>query len=87
MTLEPYDPDRLDSMSLRVLDLCSRLRALARRGREEQLPPIELHDRKALEWLDKFEEWLFRAEAEVNRSVHKSHGARRARVAQSADGK
>jgi len=30
---------------------------------------------------------LFRAEAEVNRSVHKSHGARRARAAQSADGK
>jgi len=87
MTLEPYDPDRLDHMSMRVFDLCSRLRALARRVREEQLPPIELHDRKALEWLDKFEEWLFRAEAEVNRSVHKSHGARRARAAQSADGK
>ena len=58
MTLEPYDPDRLDSLSLRVLDLCARLRNLARQSREEQLPPIDLHDRKALEWLEKLEDWL-----------------------------
>jgi hypothetical protein len=82
MTLEPYDPERLDRLSLRVLDLCSRLRALARKSREEELPPVDLHDRKALEWLDKFEEWLYRAEGEVNRAIHRSHGERRARQSQ-----
>jgi hypothetical protein len=81
MTLEPYDPDRLDSMSLRILDLCSRVRALAKVCRKEELPPVDLHDRKALEWLDKLEDWMFRAEAEVTRHVHRNQGERRARQA------
>ena len=79
MTLVPYDPDSLDKMSLRVLDLCMRIRKLANQCREEQLPPVELHDRKSLEWLDKLEDWLYRAEAEVNRCVHKNHGERAVR--------
>ena len=79
MTLVPYDPDRLDKLALRVFDLCVRIRKLANHCREEQLPPVELHDRKTLEWLDKLEDWLYRAEAEVNRRVHKHHGERRAR--------
>jgi hypothetical protein len=82
MTLVPYDPDRLDKMALRVLDLCFRIRKLGNQCREEELPPVELHDRKALEWLDKLEDWLYRAEAEVNRRVHKHQGERRAREAQ-----
>ena len=82
MTLEPYGPDRLDQMSLRVLDLCARLRNLARQSRDEQLPPVDLHDRKALEWLDNLEEWLYRAEAEMGRSLAKNRGERRARQAQ-----
>jgi hypothetical protein len=84
MTLEPYDPDRLDGLSLRVLDICARLRNLARQSREEQLPPIDLHDRKALEWLDKLEDWLYRAEAEVVRATHRNHGQRAARQAQAS---
>ncbi len=83
MTLEPYDPDRLDQMSLRLLDLCSRVRAMARKCREDELAPVELHDRKALEWLEKFEDWLFRAEGELGRSALKTRGERRARQSQS----
>jgi hypothetical protein len=83
MTLEPYDPDRLDRMSLRLFDLSSRVRAMAQKCREDQLAQIELHDRKALEWLEKFEEWLFRAEGELGRSALKSRGERRARQTQS----
>jgi hypothetical protein len=83
MTLEPYDPERLDRMCLRVFDLCARLRTLARQSRDQQLAPIELHDRKALEWLDNFEEWLFRAEGAMTRSMHKTRGERRAREIQS----
>jgi hypothetical protein len=87
MTLEPYDPDRLDGMSLRLLDLCTRLRSLAQKSRHEQLPPIELHDRKALEWLDKLEDWLGRAEAEVGRLAQKNLGQRRARQIQDSRSK
>jgi hypothetical protein len=87
MTLEPYDPDRLDRMSLRVLDLCARLRSLAQKSREEELPPIELHDRKALEWLDKLEDWLYRAEAEVRRLAMKNQGERHAREKQATRAK
>jgi len=78
MTLEPYDSQRLDAMTLRMLDLCTRVRRLALRCQEEQLPSIDLHDRKALEWLDKLEDWAYRAEAEVGRLAMKSRGERAA---------
>jgi len=87
MTLEPYDPDRLDGMSLRLLDLCTRLRSLAQKSRHEQLPPIELHDRKALEWLDKLEDWLLQAEAEMGRLAYKNLGQRHARQKQGTHSK
>jgi hypothetical protein len=78
MTLEAYNPDRLDALSLRALDLCARVRNLARISRDEQLPAVELHDRKALEWLEKLEEWAIGAEAEMHRRVQLHRGARRA---------
>jgi len=84
MTLEPYNPERIDALSLRVLDLCARLRNLANQCRKEELPPIDLHDRKALEWLDKLEAWLLRAEAEVERSAWKNRGQRSARQAKTS---
>ena len=84
MTLEPYNADRLDGLSLRLLDLCSRVRALAQTSRNEELESIDLHDRKALEWIGNFEVWLCSAEGAVNALVHKSQGARRARQTQSA---
>ena len=61
MTLQPYDADRIDQLSLRVFDLCARLRATAHICREAALPAVDLHDRKALEWIEKLEEWMFRA--------------------------
>jgi hypothetical protein len=79
MTLVPYDPDRLDALSLRTLDLCARLRNLARTSREEQLPTVDLHDRKALEWLEKLEEWAISAEAELHRRVQLAKGTRLAK--------
>jgi hypothetical protein len=85
MTLERYDPDRLDALALRTLDLCARLRHLARTSREEQLTAVELHDRKALEWLEKLEEWAIGAEAELHKRVQLGKGARHAaRIVESA---
>lgn len=71
MTLEPYNPDRIDQLALRVLDVCARLRAMAQTCREQQLPAIDLHDRKALEWLAKMEEWAVDAESAVFRAQGK----------------
>jgi hypothetical protein len=78
MTLVPYDPDRLDALSLRMLDLCARLRKLAQTSRDERLPAVDLHDRKALEWLEKLEAWAIGAEAELHRCVQLAKGARAA---------
>jgi hypothetical protein len=86
MTLVPYSPDGLDQLSLRVLDLCARLRQLARLSRETELAEVELHDRKALEWLDKLDEWLLRAEADVQLAVNKNKGKRLADKTQSTRG-
>jgi hypothetical protein len=80
MTLEAYDPDRLDALALRLLDLCSRVRAMAQKSRDAQLGTIELHDRKPLEYLEKFEAWLYRAEAELPRAMIKDSGRRRAQA-------
>ncbi len=82
MTLEAYNPDRLDALALRLLDLCGRVRAMARDAREEDLDQLDLHDRKALEWLENFEGWLHRAEGELGRSLHRNRGRRAARQAQ-----
>jgi hypothetical protein len=81
MTLEPYDPTRLDALALRLLDLCGRVRSIARTAREAELPAVELHDRKALEWVEKLEEWVVGAEAQLHRQAGLAKGARRAREA------
>ena len=78
MTLEAFDPDRLDALSLRVLDLCSRLRVMARRSRDESLPEVKLHGRKPQEWLEKLEEWTFGAEAELDKQAKIAQAARHA---------
>src|SRR6266571_698575 len=86
MTLEPYNPDQIDRITLRVVDLCCRLRQIAERSRQEQLPNFPLHDKKALEWLCKLEEWVHKAEADLNVAIYKNRGARRANEISAAGG-
>jgi hypothetical protein len=78
MTLKPYNSDDLDALALRLLDLCARVRAMARQAREEEVDRLDLHDRKAREYLDNFETWLYRAEAELPLAVMKNRGRRHA---------
>jgi len=84
MTLEPYDPDRLNSLTLRLLDVCGRVRQLAVRCQGDELASVPLHDRKALEWIERLEDWLARAEGDVNRAALKARAEQRARQAQSS---
>jgi hypothetical protein len=81
MTLEPYDSTRLDALALRLLDLCGRVRSMSHATRDTQLPTVELHDRKALEWIEKLEEWMVAAEAQLHRQAGVAAGTRAAREA------
>jgi hypothetical protein len=78
MTLEPYNPERLDALALRMLDICAKLRGAAQIARDEQLASLSLHDRKALEWLARLEEWAIAAESDARKQAQIERGARRA---------
>jgi hypothetical protein len=78
MTLEAYSPERLDELALRALDVCCRLRRMAQRSRREELGIVSLHDKKALEWLAKLEEWADKTEADLEVQVLRSRGQRKA---------
>ena len=80
MTLKAYDSDRLDALSLRVLDICVHLRNAARVARDEQLAALELHDRKALEWIEKLELWAIDTEAGAQGLAMKARGAKLGRA-------
>lgn len=78
MTLESYDPDRLDGVALRLLDLCTQVRSMACRARTADLPALELNDKKALEWLGRLEEWTRKSEADLEFALLKRRGQQRA---------
>ncbi len=79
MTLEPYDGDRIDTLALRIFDCAAAVRALAITARNEGIDAVYLHDKKALEFLARLEEWIHKAEANLQISVRRAQGARRAR--------
>jgi hypothetical protein len=78
MTRQPYTPDRLDQLALRVLDVSSRLRNMALRVRGESVDEFLLHDKKALEWLAHLEEWAQKSEADIELALLRQRGTRRA---------
>jgi hypothetical protein len=87
MTLEPYGPERLDELALRLLDVCAKLRGMARRSRDEQLGAILLHDKKALDWIARLEEWAHKTEADLEVQVLKARGQRKALAMRNAEAK
>jgi len=79
MTLQPYQPDELDVLALRLFDLTATLRRMAKRCRDEKIKRFDLHDRKLLEMLGKIEEWAHDAEARLEMEIIRQHGAQRAK--------
>lgn len=79
MTLIPYKAEKLDELALRVLDLAASLREMATKCRDNDVPAAELHDRKALEWLGRLEEWVQKSSAELDVRIIGHRGAKRAR--------
>ncbi len=79
MTLAPYDPEKFDDLALRLLDLAAIFRGMARRSRDEQVDELSLQDKKATEWLTRFEFWTNDTVQKFESAAIKSRGERRAK--------
>jgi hypothetical protein len=69
MTLQPYNPDKLDQLALRLLDQAAAIREMANVCREHQIGDFALHDKKASEWCDLLERWTSKARTELQMKV------------------
>ena len=49
MTLQRYDPHKLDQFALRLFDLAAMMREMAATSREHGIADLAVHDKKALE--------------------------------------
>lgn len=65
MTLQPYDPEKLDQLALRLLDQAAAMREMANTCREYQINDLALHDKKAIEWCENLDRWTRKARAEL----------------------
>ena len=81
MTLQTYDPHKLDQFALRLLDLAAIVRQMANRGREHGIADVALHDKKALEWCAKLEQWAHKTRADLEVRILQDRAARRGRTA------
>ncbi len=80
MTLQTYDPQQLDQLALRLLDLAAAVRGTACRSREHGITDLALHDKKALEWCAKLEQWAHRTNADLEVRILQERGQRRASI-------
>jgi hypothetical protein len=87
MTLEPYDSQKLDEFSLRVLDVACALREMAQNCRENALDKLPLHDKKALEWIAKLETWAREGSARLQTTMIKQRAVQRAAATTTARAK
>lgn len=69
MTREAYDASRLDALALRLFDVAAQVRRLSVEAHAAELQHVELHDRKALEWIEKLERWAVGAESDLARQA------------------
>jgi hypothetical protein len=81
MTLQTYDPQKLDQLALRLLDLASIVRQMASRSREQGIADLVLHDKKALEWCAKLEQWAHKTQADVEVRILQNRAEQRGRAA------
>ena len=81
MTLQTYDPQKLDQFALRLLDLAAILREMAHRSREHGIADLAMHDKKALEWCAKMEQWAEKTRADLEVRILQDKAERRGRSA------
>lgn len=78
MTLQRYSPEKLDQFALQLLDLAAALREMANISREQGIPDLALHDKKAQEWCGKLEDWVHKARADLDVRIRQARAKRRA---------
>ena len=78
MTLQPYEPARLDQFALQLLDLAAILRDMANRSREHGITDLALHDKKAQQWCGQLEDWAHKAQAQVDVKIRQARAKQRA---------
>ena len=81
MTLQPYGPQQLDSLALRLLDMAAIVREMANRSREHGIADLALHDKKALESCVKLEQWANKIRADLDVRILQDKAVRRGRAA------
>ena len=81
MTLQLYDPQKLDQFALRLLDLAAIVREMANRSRERGIADLALHDKKALESCVKLEQWAHKIRADLEVRILQEKAGRRGRAA------
>ena len=81
MTLQTYDPHQVDQLALRLLDLAAIVRQMANRSREHGIADFALHDKKALEWCGKLEQWAHKTQADLEVRILQDRAERRGRAA------
>ena len=81
MTLRIYDPSKLDQFSLRLLDLASIVRQMANRSREHGIEDLPMHDKKALEWCAKLEQWAHKTQTDLEVKILQDRAEKRGRSA------
>ncbi len=81
MTLRTYDPSKLDQFALRLFDLAANLRQMANRSRELGIEDFPLHDKKALEWCSKLEQWTHKTQADLEVRILQDKAEKKGREA------
>jgi hypothetical protein len=81
MTLQIYDPNQLDQLALHLLDLAGSIRQMANRSREHGVADLVLHDKKALEWCAKLEQWTHKIQADLEVKILQDRAEKRGRIA------
>ena len=77
MTLQTYDPQKLDQFALRLLDLATIVRQMASRSREHGIADVALHEKKALEWCAKLEQWARKTQADLEVKILQQRAEKR----------
>ena len=81
MTLQTYDPQQLDQLALRLLDVAAVVRKMGQRSREHGIADLALHDKKALEWCVNLERWAHRVQADLEVRILQDKAEQRGRAA------
>jgi len=84
MTLRAYDSHELDRLALRVLDVAARLRFTAEKCRDHDVPSFALHDKKALDWIARLEQWSATTLSDLDTEIYRRKALERVEQAHRA---